>query len=165
VIERLATLSPFDYDRCRQGEAKRLGIRVTSLDAEVAKLRHDESSNDLLQPEPEPFEDPVDGIQTLVAVVAMIRRYVILSNAQYVAIALWIFHAHGHDAAVISPRLAIGSPTKRCGKTTLLSVVQGLVPRALSTSNITTAAVFRMIEIAKPTLLIDEADTFLPQGQ
>jgi putative DNA primase/helicase len=160
-IERLATLSLIDYDRCRQTEAKRLGIRVTSLDAEVAKLRHDEPSDDLLPPEPEPFEEPVDGVQTLAAVMGMIRRYVVLSDAQSIAIALWVVHAHAHDAATISPRLAIGSPTKRCGKTTLMSVVQGLVPRALSTSNITTAAVFRVIEIAKPCLLIDEADTFL----
>ena len=36
-------------------------------------------------------------------------------------------------------------------------------PRPLSTSNTTAAAIFRTIEAARPTLLIDEADTFLRQ--
>jgi hypothetical protein len=53
------------------------------------------------------------------------------------------------------------APEKRCGKTTLLDVVGLLVPRPLSTANITVAATFRTIEAARPTLLIDEADTFL----
>jgi putative DNA primase/helicase len=40
-------------------------------------------------------------------------------------------------------------------------VVQSLAPRPLSTSNTSAAAIFRTIEAAQPTLLIDEADTFL----
>jgi putative DNA primase/helicase len=36
-----------------------------------------------------------------------------------------------------------------------------MVPRPISTENITTAALFRMIELYRPTLLIDEADSFL----
>jgi hypothetical protein len=57
--------------------------------------------------------------------------------------------------------LAITSPTKRCGKTTLEIILSRLVPRPLMTSNISPAAIFRTIEAAHPTLLIDEADTFL----
>ena len=44
----------------------------------------------------------------------------------------------------------------RCGKSTLLRTVGRLVPRPLSTVNITPAAMFRVVEAAKPTLLIDE---------
>src|SRR6202040_793295 len=51
--------------------------------------------------------------------------------------------------------------TKRSGKTTLLEIISMLAPRSLSASNITAAALFRVIESFKPTLLIDEADTFL----
>lgn len=39
VIERLAALSPFDYDDQRKAEAKVLGIRPSTLDKIVAKAR------------------------------------------------------------------------------------------------------------------------------
>jgi putative DNA primase/helicase len=161
IIQHLATLSPLDYDLVREIEANRLGVRISCLDEEVERIRQGQSTNSLLPPEPEPWPDPVNGAEILSETSATLRRYVVLTDAQATAIALWIAHAHTHDAAMISPRLSIASPTKRCGKTTLLSVVQTLVPRALSTSNISSAAVFRVIEAAKPTLLIDEADTFL----
>jgi len=52
-----------------------------------------------------------------------------------------------------------------CGKTTALSILGALVPRALPTSNITPAVIFRVIEQRHPTLLIDEADTFLHSSE
>jgi Protein of unknown function (DUF3631) len=60
---------------------------------------------------------------------------------------------------------SITSPEKRCGKTTLLRVIQALVPKPLLASNITAAAIFRTVEIARPTLLIDEGDTFLRENE
>jgi putative DNA primase/helicase len=77
------------------------------------------------------------------------------------AMALWVVHAHAHDAALISARLAFTSPTKRCGKTTALQIIQVLVPRPMPAANITAAALFRAVEAVKPTVLVDEADTFL----
>ena len=50
---------------------------------------------------------------------------------------------------------------KRCGKTTLLDVLGSLVLRPLPTANVTSSAVFRVVEAYRPTLLVDEADTFL----
>jgi len=61
---------------------------------------------------------------------------------------------------LFSPRLSISSPTKGCGKTMLLDVLSRLVLRPLLASNVTSAAVFRVIEKYNPCLLIDEADTF-----
>jgi hypothetical protein len=78
---------------------------------------------------------------------------------------LWIIHTYLLDSFSISPRLAIGSPEKGCGKTTLLDVISRLVWRPLSTSNATVAAIFRIVELSCPTLLIDEADTFLPENE
>src|SRR5882724_7618425 len=43
TYERLARLSPGQYDRARQAEATRLGIRLETLDAEVARCRPDVS--------------------------------------------------------------------------------------------------------------------------
>ena len=42
-----------------------------------------------------------------------------------------------------------------------LDVVSGLVPKPAAASNFTTAVIFRIIEAWGPTLLIDEADTYL----
>jgi putative DNA primase/helicase len=78
---------------------------------------------------------------------------------------LWAIHTHAFECFGHSPRLAITSPEKQCGKTTTLDVLGELVARSLPTSNATTAAIFRTIEIVKPTLLIDEADTFLGENE
>jgi len=61
---------------------------------------------------------------------------------------------------LFSPRLSISSPTKGCGKTTLLDVLSRLVLRPLLAPNVTPAAVFRVIERDNSCLLIDEADKF-----
>lgn len=73
-------------------------------------------------------------------------------------------HTYLLDAAEASPILAITSPEKRCGKTTLLSLLSALVYRPASGAAFTRAAVYRVIEKYAPTLLIDEADTFLGKG-
>jgi hypothetical protein len=57
------------------------------------------------------------------------------------------------------------SPEKGCGKTTALDVLKELVARPLPTANVTPAAVFRTVELVSPTLLIDEADTFLKENE
>ncbi len=72
-----------------------------------------------------------------------------------------MLHAHAHDIFLISPVLGITSPTPECGKSTLLTIVGAIVPRALTASNITTSGVFRAVDKWRPTLLIDEADTFI----
>jgi putative DNA primase/helicase len=108
---------------------------------------------------------PMNVAELLDELVAVLNRYVILPHGAAEAIALWIVHAHAHDAARISPLLALLSPDRRCGKTTALELIGSLVPRPLTTANITSAALFRVIETVKPTILIDEADTFVRRDQ
>ncbi len=62
------------------------------------------------------------------------------------------------EATDYTPRLLIRSPTKRCGKSTLLRVIGKLVRRPLSLSGVTAAMLFRSIAAFSPTLLLDEAD-------
>ena len=57
------------------------------------------------------------------------------------------------------------SPTKRCGKTSVLIVLYFLTPRSELSSNITAPALFRYIEDVRPTLLIDEADSFVKDNE
>jgi Protein of unknown function (DUF3631) len=87
-----------------------------------------------------------------------IRRFVVLDNAQADAVTLWVAHTHVFEAFGCTPYLAISSPEKRSGKTRLLEVLELLVREPVATANISDAALFRVIEKRKPTLLIDEVD-------
>ena len=167
VLCELAALPALEYERRREAEAKRLGIkRVTVLDAEVAKRRPMDGegggeSGDGFLADPEPWPDPVNGAALLDAIAGAFERYVVLPDGGAEALVLWTLHAHGHEAAQVSPVLCLTSPVMECGKSTCLTIVQVLTPRALPTANITAAALFRAVEKWRPTVLIDEVDTFL----
>lgn len=111
--------------------------------------------------DPEPWSQPVDGAALLGEIDTLFRRFVVLSDASRAALALWILHAYAFDAFAISPILVITSPTKRCGKTNVMRLLALLTPRALLSSNVSPAALFRTVEKWRPTLLMDEADTFV----
>jgi putative DNA primase/helicase len=161
-IKQLATLDPLDYECRRQEEAAALNLRVRVLDEEVRKL-HPATDDD--QPdyfgELEPWPETVDGAGLLDDLLATIRRFCVLPEHSDILIAAWVLHAHAHDCADISPILCLTSPEKRCGKSTTASVVAALVPRPMHVINVSPAVVFRVIEAHKPTLIIDEGDTFL----
>ena len=168
-IERLSKLPLVAYERQRGAAARRVDMRATILDKLVSSKRQPEVVNGQGQPldlpTPEPWPDPVDGAALLSEMTASVLRYVVMEMGSAEIVASWVLHAHALDAFRISPRLAITSAEKRCGKTTAIDVVQSLAPRPLSTSNTSAAAIFRTIEAAQPTLLIDEADTFLTNSE
>jgi hypothetical protein len=89
---------------------------------------------------------------------AFVRRFVVLSDAQADAVALWIAHTHAIAAFESTPYLSVTSALKRCGKSRLREVLGLLVHQPLPASNISDAALFRAIDKLKPTILLDEAD-------
>jgi putative DNA primase/helicase len=165
-IARLAHLPELAYERKRKAAAQRLGIsRLQILDRLVAAERGNGAvvpgqGRPLELPEPEPWLQPVDGAALLDALASAIRRYIVLSPHEAEVAALWALGAHAFDAWVVFPRLLVTAPEKGCGKSTLLDVLFHLVPRPLGASGITAAALFRTIEAARPTLLLDEADSY-----
>ncbi|HZR62653.1 MAG TPA: DUF3631 domain-containing protein, partial [Xanthobacteraceae bacterium] len=169
-IRRLAKLSVIEYERERKSAAERLNVRAAILDrlvgAERDKLNDDgKQGHALTLPEPEPWPESVNGAELLTALATSIRRHVVMFDHAADTAALWVVHTQLLDCSGISPRLAITSPEKGCGKTTALDVVSRLVRRPLSTANASAAAIFRVVELQRPTLLIDEADTFLPENE
>jgi hypothetical protein len=90
--------------------------------------------------------------------VAFVRRFVMLSNDQAAAVALWIFHTHAFKAADTTPYLSVTSAEKRSGKTRLLEVLELLVRQPLPSVNTSDAALFRAIEKLGPTVIFDEVD-------
>ena len=110
---------------------------------------------------PEPWPEAVKGADLLSEISTFIRRYVHMSDTAADALALWVVHTWLHDRLEISTFLNVTSATKRCGKTLLMEVLATLVRCPLDVSGqITSAALFRTIELHKPTLMLDEADTY-----
>ena len=167
-IARLAALPLLEYERTRESAAERLDVRVSILDKLVSAARDDgdqAQGKSFAPTEIEPWTQPVSGWQLLDDLVAAVRRHVILTEPEARAVALWVPHAHAHDLVSISPVLTITSHTPSCGKSVLVKLLRLLVPRPLAVSNLTTASMFRAIARWGPTLLIDEADSYLNQSE
>jgi putative DNA primase/helicase len=135
-----------------------------------AKRILSESANGALQgtvvtlADVEPWPEPVNGAEVLGEIVACIERYIVLPDGAADAVALWAVHAHAYEAFIHTPRLNFRSPEKGCGKTTALDVLAVLTPRALRTESLTPAVLFRLVEGHKPTLLLDETDSYLKEA-
>jgi hypothetical protein len=105
----------------------------------------------------ESFKPPPIG-EYLDELAGFVRRFVVMSEAQGDAVALWILHTHVFSAAEQTPYLAISSAEKRSGKTRLLEVLELLVARPWLTGRVTAAVLARKVEAERPTLLLDESD-------
>src|SRR5215467_2712903 len=167
AISALARLGGLAYQKQRLQEAKRLRIPVAALDKLVrqAQARAEDSSAELPHWKVEPWNEPVDGAVLLSDIERVFARYVFLPTGASVALALWTLHAWTMDAGDISPFIVLVSPTKRCGKTTVMIILSYLTPRAELASNISPSALFRYVEEIRPTLLIDEADSFVKDNE
>ena len=93
VLDQLAALSPLDYDRERAPAAKRLGVRVAILDAEVDKLRvsaiaAQPANSQMLSilADVEPWPDPIDGSVLLDELTNTLAQFAILPDGAGVAI-------------------------------------------------------------------------------
>src|SRR5436190_24259750 len=94
----------------------------------------------------------------LYTVEAFVGRFVVLSDDQAVAVALWVAHTHAIESAVATPYLSISSAEKRSGKTRLLEVLALLVAKPWLTGGTTKAALVRKVDRDRPTLLLDDSD-------
>jgi putative DNA primase/helicase len=169
LIEALARKDHTEYDRVRSELAETLGIRVGTLDDKVEAIRKKlmtaDNDDSLPHWNVEPWPEEVDGDGLLDSIRRVFRRYIVLPKGADIALPLWALHAWTYDAGDVSPFLVLVSPTKRCGKTNTLIILLYLTPRSELASNITGPALFRYIEQAHPTLLIDEADSFVKDNE
>lgn len=165
TIKDLAALSIFDYDRVRKDKAAILGVKVSSLDQLVTKVRSqkqvDQKEQLLVDSDPEPWNEPINLSILLSEITSTIQRFIFCSIETAHAATLWIAMTWVIDIVRVAPLAVITAPEKRCGKSQLLAIFGKLVKKPISVSNITPAALFRTIDAKKPTLLIDEADTFM----
>jgi len=169
AIKRYAAMSLLEYDRVRKSEAAALGVRVGELDKAVNQARGGQQTQGgghaVTFPVIELCDGPVNAADLLDEIRDTVHRFIVCDAYVAVAAALWIAFTWFINFVQVAPIAAIVSPEKRCGKTQLLDVLGRLSYRSLVASNISPAAVFRTIEAHSPTLLIDEADSFLKENE
>jgi predicted DNA-binding protein (UPF0251 family) len=169
-IARLALLPDLEYRIVgRKAAAKRLGIATSVLDKYVEAARPKDSSDNqqgraIRFADIEPWPNPVDGNTLAAALVAAIKQHVVLLDDQADTIAFWVLHTWLVNESYISPRLAITSPTNSCGKTTVLRLLNIISRRPKRTGSISPPALFRVVEMFQPTVLLDETEKYVEHG-
>lgn len=166
-LDNALNLDSFNYELQRNKIADELGVRVSWLD-ELRKSHHKKEKaieDDAVVSEDEPWPNAINGDDLMQEIVNQFERYIVLPDGAAVVMSAWVILTFCYDLFRVLPIMGIISPQKRCGKTTTLEVLSGLSYRALPASNISPAAIFRCIEKFHPTLLVDEADSFLKDNE
>jgi hypothetical protein len=138
------------------GSAALVDVAVPKASASTAPADAQFGLND-----PAPWPDAVDGAELLDDLASLFDRHAKLPEGGADAAALWTAFTYTIESSYVAPYLGITSATKRCGKTTMMGLIAAVVRKPLSASNITPAALYRSVDSFAPTLLIDEAETFL----
>jgi len=167
IINGMANLPELDYQLARIDNAKFLNVTLKAFDQLVKSARGElyaEKAQRLVT-DTEPHSEPVDGTLLANQIYQTLDDHIACTDAVKVAVTLWILMTWVIPVSYILPIAWINAPEKRCGKSTLLTLMGRMSKRSLSTSNITGSALFRSIESYKPTLFIDEIDTFINDNE
>jgi Protein of unknown function (DUF3631) len=97
-------------------------------------------------------------VNVLELVLHLVEQYIAITSEERMAVALWILHTHVFDRFDITPRLALLSPVRGCGKTELLKLLEALTENPDRNDNVTAASIYYDLERGSHTLLLDEAD-------
>jgi hypothetical protein len=105
----------------------------------------------------EPSSNPVpEQPASLDLIQHILRQHLHLTEHQFTALTLWIAHTFVYSRFSVTPRLALLSPVRGCGKTT--DIVAKLAFKATKFDHTTPAALYRIIDREHPCILLDEAD-------
>ena len=98
-------------------------------------------------------------VNVLDLVLRLVEQYIAVTPDEQMAIALWVLHTYVYHSFVITPRLALLSPVRGCGKTTLLAFLELLTNQPHRSDDVTPAAIYHHLNHRpNSTLLVDEAD-------
>jgi hypothetical protein len=154
AFAEIANLPRLTHDTRLKEAAKRLGEDFETLFEEFEVYFAARS----IPKDLEPWPDPVDTAELLAEIETKFRRYVVVSNAIAAATTLWVLFTYAIEIAVHAPKLLFHFPEKDAGKTTALAVLHWMVQRPYPAVEATGAAIYRIVDRLKPTLLLDEAD-------
>ena len=92
----------------------------------------------------------------------ILERHIVTKPHYLVAISLWAMHTHVYRQFNITPRLALLSPIKNCGKSTVIDILQGITWNNKKLDDPTVASLFHLE--GRFTLLLDESDNLQITG-
>ena len=164
LIDALArTPKGIAYAKEKQRLADLFGVNKADIEVEARRAR-DEFQNDA----PlfghwivEPWPEPADGDALLRDIIRKLRKHNVISYEYALGCALWTMFAWVHDEATFSPILCVTAAEMNSGKSTVLGVIAHLLPRCISSVDISKAALYRSIKRWNPSFAIDEFDNAL----
>jgi hypothetical protein len=110
-----------------------------------------------------PHEEPIGIAEVAGEISTLLRRFVIMETYQATVLTFWVIFTWFIEQMHTAPILMVNAPERACGKTQLMELLNRLVCRPLLCANLTPAYLFREMEQNHPTLLVDEADTFIKE--
>ena len=162
-----AEMDPAQFEALAKTLASKLRTTKRALGAYEYddEATHDAANAVNIPPTTPPYEGEVVVAKVLNEIVTELKRFVWMKEWEYRAVALWVMLTYLHDVVEILPILAITSPELECGKTTLLEIIFNFCNRPLPASNISAAAIFRVIKDQCPCLILDEADSYMREDE
>ena len=113
----------------------------------------------------EPWHESVDLGTLLNEIADSIQRHIIAEKEVSHGTALWIAMTYLVDLFDTIALLIITAPEMRCGKSEFKRLIGKLVYRPVEADNMSPAVLFRCYDLWRPTLLVDEVDTFLKRNE
>ena len=104
---------------------------------------------------------PVDeevGAEVFDDVIDSLRHYLHIDRPNAMKVAFWIAHANCFEEFQHTPRLLVTAPTRGCGKTLLITVMQWMTNKSIQAGKLTSGAFIRLCAEGDLTFYIDEAD-------
>jgi putative DNA primase/helicase len=114
----------------------------------------------------EPWPEAVDGNELVEEIYTAIERCVYLTSEQILAITYWVLHTYfirqkdERQAFRYSPILYLTSWLFGCGKTVLQDLLAEISHKSSKAANISISSLFRLLNSKRPTLFLDEIDTY-----
>ena len=140
--------------------AKAVGVTVKDLLAAITPEKVDPNASRQvnLVDETVPWDGPVDGLELFQEIYLLLKRVMWMSDSARLTVTFWLIASYTFKLYRKFPYLRIKSPDKNCGKSTLIDLVAELVFNPLIASDVSPAALYRIVEKFTPTLLLDEFD-------
>lgn len=132
AIRKLASVSSLEYEKVREAEAERLGIRVSALDKEVSLARRAKQEEGGMAPllrTMEPWPEAVEGAVLLNEILATMQRFIVCERETAISASLWCAFTWLVDFVQVAPLAVITAPEKRCGKSQMLNLIGRLSRR------------------------------------
>jgi hypothetical protein len=171
VVSSLALLTVPEYEsgNRRAKACQKLGIKKPKVLDQMVDQHRPKVGDDTLQgselviTDVEPWDSSVDGSELLTGLSNAFRRFTVFQRPTDAdALALWTVATYCVEKFDILPYMGVTAIASECGKSTTMEVLLYLVNRAVQSSSISGAAVYRVMECWPDiTLLVDELDSFL----